>query len=242
MDFGVGTYVLGYAAGVLSTLSPCVLPLLPILIASAVVSHRWGVYALAMGLIISFAAVGTLVASIGASLGVEPTMFRNIGAVILIAFGVVLLSVSLQQKFASATSSLSGLGDSLLAKLNVDGVKGQFLIGLALGVIWSPCVGPTLGAATTLAAQGSSLPQVALLMAIFGLGAGSPLVLLGSLSRSTVMRMRGKMLSAGAAGKYVLGSVFVLIGLAIISGLDKAFETWILALSPDWLTQLTTRY
>jgi cytochrome c biogenesis protein CcdA len=195
-----------------------------------------------MGLIISFAAVGTLVASIGASLGVEPTMFRNIGAVILIVFGVVLLSVSLQQKFASATSSLSGLGDSLLAKLNVDGVKGQFLIGLALGVIWSPCVGPTLGAATTLAAQGSSLPQVALLMGTFGLGAGSPLVLLGSLSRSTVMRMRGKMLSAGAAGKYVLGSVFVLIGVAIISGLDKTLETWILARSPDWLTQLTTRY
>lgn len=242
MDFGVGTYGLGYLAGMLSTLSPCVLPLVPILIATAVAAHRFGAYALALGLMISFSAVGIFIATIGASLGVDQGVFRTIAAVILILFGIMLLSVRLQERFATATSGLSTAGDSLLAKINLDGLKGQFVIGLVLGIIWSPCVGPTLGAATTLASQGKNLAQIALLMAVFGLGAGTPLVILGSVSRAAMTRVRNKLMSAGKTGKLVLGAVMLLLGIAILTGLDKQFEAWVVAISPQWLTDLTTRF
>jgi cytochrome c biogenesis protein CcdA len=103
-------------------------------------------------------------------------------------------------------------------------------------------VGPTLGAATTLAAQGRDLAQIALLMMIFSLGAGTPLVALGSLSRATIMRVRGRMLAAGKLGKSFLGGLLLVLGAAILTGLDKSFEAWAVRISPDWLTDLTTRF
>jgi len=242
MTFGFGTFGLGYLAGVLSTLSPCVLPLIPILLATALGAHRLGPYALALGLALSFAVVGIFLATLGASLGLDAALFRNIAAAMLIAFGMVLLSPRLQERFATASSGLSNAGDQLLSRVRLDGVGGQFIVGLVLGIIWSPCVGPTLGAATTLASQGQNLGQIALLMAIFGLGAGTPLVVLGSLSRNTVLRVRGRMMAAGKAGKIVLGVLMLAIGVAILTGWDKRFEAWAVDASPAWLTDLTTRY
>ena len=242
MDFGAGTFALGFVAGLLSTLSPCVLPLLPILLATAVGAHRRGPYALALGLALSFTLVGIFLATLGASLGLEASTFRAVAAVILIGFAVVLLSTRLQERFAVATSGLSGAGDNLLARIRLDGLPGQFVIGLVLGIVWSPCVGPTLGAATTLASQGQNLTQIALLMVLFGFGAGAPLVVLGSLSRSTVQRLRGRMLAAGKSGKVVLGVLLLAVGVAILTGWDKRFEAWAVDVSPAWLTELTTRY
>ncbi|MFY9314672.1 MAG: cytochrome c biogenesis CcdA family protein [Burkholderiales bacterium] len=242
MEFGPGTYGLGYAAGILTTLSPCVLPLVPIVVATALAAHRLGPYALALGLTVAFASVGVFVAVLGASLGLDRALLRNIAAVILIAFGILLLSTGLQQRIATAASGLSAAGDSVISRLNLNGLTGQFVIGMVLGVVWSPCVGPTLGAATTLASQGQNLAQISLLMVIFGLGASTPLVALGSISRASMVRMRGRMLSAGKLGKSVLGIIFVLLGIAILSGFDKSFEAWAVGLYPDWLNDLTTRY
>src|SRR5437868_14809596 len=104
MDFGFATFGLGYLAGVLSTLSPCVLPLIPILLATAVGAHRLGPYALAAGLALSFAIVGVFIATLGASLGLDASTFRSVAAVVLIGFAVVLLSSHLQERFATATS------------------------------------------------------------------------------------------------------------------------------------------
>lgn len=242
MDFGLGTYGLGYAAGLLSTLSPCVLPLLPILIATAVAAHRMGPYALALGLVISFTCTGLLIAVAGASLGLDPGLFRTMAALVLILFGCLLVSTRLQERFATLSAGLSAGGNKLLSKVNLDGLQGQFVLGLVLGLVWSPCVGPTLGAATTLASQGQHLAQIALLMVLFGLGAGTPLVLLGSLSRAGMARMRGRLSSAGKWGKLVLGGIMLLLGVAILTGLDKSFEAFVVDISPEWLTDLTTRY
>ena len=242
MEFSAGTYGLGYLAGLLSTLSPCVLPLVPILVATAAAAHVLGPYALALGLMLSFSLVGIFLATLGASLGLDQDTFRAAAAVILIAFGIVLLSPKLQERFASATSGLSAAGDNLLANLKLDGLGGQFAVGLLLGVIWSPCVGPTLGAATTLASQGSKLSQIALLMMIFALGAGTPLVALGSVSRAAVMRVRGRMMQAGKLGKSIFGGLILVLGIAILTGLDKTFEAWAVRISPEWLNELTTRY
>jgi len=238
--FGLGTYGIGFAAGALSVLSPCVLPLVPILIGTAASAHRRGPLALAAGLTLSFAVIGVLLASAGASLGLDPAVFRNIAALMLLGFGVLLLSSGLQERFAVAASGASSIGQGMLSRLTLDGLPGQFVLGLLLGVVWSPCVGPTLGATITLASQGQQLGQVMLMMALFGLGAGLPLVILGSLSREAMLRMRGKLLATGQQGKKVLGAVMLLIGIFILTGLDKKFETWILDVAPAWLTQIGT--
>jgi cytochrome c-type biogenesis protein len=242
MNFGPGTFALGYVAGVLSTLSPCVLPLLPILIATALAQHRYGPLALAGGLTLSFAAVGLFIATIGVAIGLDPGVLRQAAAVLLIGFGIVLLVPALQARFALATARLGSSGGGLLARVSARGWVGQFLVGLVLGLVWSPCVGPTLGAASTLASQGSHLTQIALLMLLFGLGAGTPLLLIGTLSREAMARSRGALLAAGQGGKWLLGALLVAIGLFILTGWDRGVEAWAVDHSPAWLTSLTTRY
>lgn len=238
----LGVYGLSFLAGLLSILSPCVLPLVPIIVGTALNMHRYGPFALALGLAISFTAVGVFIATIGASIGIDQELFRVIAATLLITFGIVLLSNTLQAKFASATAGIGGAGNNLLNKISTDSLSGQFVLGLLLGMVWSPCVGPVLGATITLASQGTNLGHVALVMALFGLGAGLPLILLGLLSRQAMINVRNKLFTASKIGRRILGVILLLVGLLIITKLDKQFETLIVATSPDWLISLTTRY
>lgn len=242
MAFGAGSYGLGFLAGVLSTLSPCVLPIIPILLGSAVNAHRRAPLALAAGLALSYALIGTALAWAGSALDLDTSVFRSLGAILLGLLGLVLMSSHLQQRFASGTSGFSNAGDQLLARLRIDGLWGQFVVGLVLGVVWSPCVGPTLGAAIVLASQGSQLPQVALLMGIFGAGAALPVVALAYVSRNAMLKMRGRLMQAGKTGKALLGATMLALSALILSGTDKLLETWLVQQSPAWLTELTTRF
>jgi cytochrome c biogenesis protein CcdA len=103
-------------------------------------------------------------------------------------------------------------------------------------------VGPTLGAAAVLASQGKDLGQVAATMLAFGIGAALPLLLLGMLSRQMMLNMRARLMSAGGPMKAVLGALLVIVGLLVVTGLDKQAEAIIVANQPDWLTKLTTRF
>lgn len=242
MDFGIGSYGFGFLAGLLSTLSPCVLPIVPILLGSAINAHPRAPLALAGGLALSYALIGTSLAWAGSALGIDTSIFRGVGATILGLLGLVLISGSLQQRFASATSSIGNIGNNLLLRMRLDGLWGQFAIGLVLGVVWSPCVGPTLGAAVVLASQGSQLLQVVILMGIFGLAAALPIVMLAYVSRGAMLKMRGKLMQAGKTGKIILGAIMLALSVTILTGADKPIETWLVNQSPAWLTQLTTRF
>lgn len=234
------TLGLSFVAGSLSTLSPCVLPIVPILLATAVGAHRLGPFALAGGLALSFTLLGVALASAGSVIGLDVAVLRDAGAVLLIAFGLVLLSARVQRRFATAAAGVPGAGNRLLSGLRTDSLAGQFVLGLVLGITWSPCVGPTLGAAITLASQGRDLGQVALAMAFFGVGAALPMMALGFASRQGIARMRGRLLAAGQAGKAVLGAVMIALGVLVLSGADKRLEAWTLDHSPQWLVRLTT--
>jgi cytochrome c-type biogenesis protein len=233
---------LAFAAGLLSILSPCVLPLVPIVLGAAVVAHPLGALALAAGLAVSFTALGLLLALVGFGLGIDPGMFRVAAAVIMIGLGVILVMPSWQAQLAAAGGPVSSWADRRFGGFASSGLAGQFAIGLLLGAVWSPCVGPTLGAASLLASQGQDLLRVTLTMAVFGVGAALPLILLGLLSRATLMRVRSSLMSAGKLGKALLGVAFIVIGVAIVSGADKRIEAALVDASPQWLTELTTSF
>ena len=114
-------------------------------------------------------------------------------------------------------------------------------MGLSLGAIWSPCVGPTLGAASVLASQGRDLFQVSAVMVAFGLGAALPLLMLGRFSREWLARRRDQMLKAGRSGKMALGGLVLITGLFILTGADKRIETYLVDRSPQWLLELSSR-
>ena len=234
--------VLSFVAGVLSVLSPCVLPLLPIVLGAAASKQKWGPVALAAGLALSFVVIGLFVATIGFSIGLDADVFRYVAAVLILAVGVVLMVPRLQSAFAVAGGPLANWADNRRDGLNSGSVAGQFAVGLLLGAVWSPCVGPTLGAASLLAAQGRDLGQVALTMFVFGLGAAVPLLALGIASREAMMRWRQRLAAAGPGLKMGFGAILVAIGLLALTGLDKRVETALVEASPQWLTDLTTRF
>ena len=157
----------------------------------------------------------------------------------LLAIGLLLAVPYLQKQFALASGPVGNWMDE---RFGGGQSGGQFGIGLLLGAVWSPCVGPTLGAASILAAQGQNLGQVALTMASFGLGVAMPLVVLGLMSRQMLMRWRGRILSSGVLVKSGLGALFVITGVLILSGQDKMLEATLVDLSPAWLTTLTTQF
>jgi cytochrome c biogenesis protein CcdA len=232
---------LGYAAGALSTLSPCVLPILPIVLFGALERHLWGPVALSAGLAAAFAGVGIALASVGFSAGIDPETLRLAVAALMGAAGVILLIPALQGKVASVASPLAGRGQGLLDRLQPSGIWGQFALGAVLGVIWSPCSGPTLGAAIGLATQGDNLGRAASIMAAFALGAATPILLLAYGSRQAIMARRDWMARASRIGKPLMGTAFLCIGLFVLTGLDKVVETTLTRAMPDWLVTLTTR-
>lgn len=233
---------LAFAAGLFSILSPCVLPLVPIVLGAAVTAHPLGALALAGGLAVSFTGLGLLLALAGFGLGIDAGIFRLAAATIMIVLGAILLVPSWQARLAAAGGPLSSWADRRFGGVASSGLAGQFAIGLLLGAVWSPCVGPTLGAASLLASQGRDLPQVALTMAVFGIGAALPLIVLGLLSRATLTNVRSRLMSAGKLGKGLLGAAFIVIGAAIVTGADKRIEAALVDASPPWLTQLTTSF
>ena len=129
-----------------------------------------------------------------------------------------------------------------MAYFNDKGAGGQALLGAILGLVWLPCVGPTLGAASLPAAQGENLGQVSLVMLAFGIGAAAPLALIGLISASAMAAMRQKLGRTGGTGKPVLGASLMILGALILTEWDRSPEIWLTEASPDWLVELTTRY
>lgn len=238
----LGTLDLAFVAGALTILSPCVLPLLPIVLTTAGSQGRLGPVALGLGVVLSFVTVGLFVALVGFSIGLDGHFFRNIAAVILVFIGLVLLIPVLQNRVSLWASPISGWAQDKLGRFTSTGLLGQFGVGLLLGTVWSPCVGPTLGAASLLASQGKDIYHVVFTMTAFAIGVGIPLVLIGLLSRSALQKSRGTVLSASRAFKSVLGIILVVLGLLILSGYDKHVEAALVEASPAWLTTLTTQF
>ncbi len=237
-----GSMILAFVAGVLSILSPCVLPILPIVLGAASSTERLGPVALAAGLSLSFTAIGLFVATIGYSIGLDADVFRYVAAVLVISIGVVLMLPRLQVQLAAASGPIANWTDQRFGSRNGSGLTGQFGVGVLLGAVWSPCVGPTLGAASLLAAQGQNLLQVTITMFVAGIGAALPLLLLGLLSREAMTRWRNHLMSVGQAAKAGLGFLLITIGALVLTSLDKSIEAALVAASPQWLTDLTTRF
>ena len=238
----VATLGLAFLAGLLSILSPCVLPLLPLVLGAAATEHKWGPALLALGVTLSFVAIGLFVATVGFSIGLDGGKFSFAAALLMIVFGAALAVPAVGAQFAAAAGPLSNWLDATLSRASAVGGLGAFGLGLTLGAVWSPCVGPTLGATSALAARGDNLGQVALTMTAFGFGSAIPLLVLGGVSRGAMLAWRGHLLGFSAFAKQALGVMLFVIGAAILLGVEKKIEAVLVSASPEWLTQLTTRY
>ena len=228
---------LALIAGVLSIVSPCVWPLVPIVMGSAAGAGRAGPLALAAGLSLSFAIAGTLLSFALVSLGLDPELFRYVAATLLLLVAVILLvpqAGSWMTRQLSRFTSGFGAGNQPAGS----GWPAQFGVGMLLGLVWLPCVGPTLGAAIALASLGQEMVQAFFVMLAFGIGTAAALTIAGLASAGLLKSMRPKVLAGAGSGKRWLGIALLVLGLMVMTGVDKQLEAWAVGWIPDWATSL----
>ncbi|MEZ9200461.1 cytochrome c biogenesis CcdA family protein [Shewanella sp. 10N.286.54.B9] len=220
---------LAFLAGVLSLLSPCVLPMIPVVASSAVQSSRKGIVMLALGLSLSFALAGTVLTFALISLGLSPELLRYFSATLLLAIALTILIPKAGEWLTLKLSLLtSKLPDH---HISGNGVMTQFAVGASLGLVWLPCVGPTLGAAIALASTGQSMGSAFVVMLAFGVGTAIPLIGFSLLMKNSV----GKWLTGGAIAKKIMGLSLIILSLTIFTGFDRTLEALALEIMPEWL-------
>lgn len=229
-------------AGALTTLSPCVLPVLPIVLVGAMNEHRFGPVAFAAGVATTFAALGIALTGAGWSVDVDGGDIKKGAAILIALFAVVLMSPALQQRLAAAGAPLTERLNGTLAGFNAAGLTGQFGLGALMGAVWTPCSGPTLGAAATLAASGESVLKAGIIMLFFAVGACTPLMAIAYGSRRTLGARRDAMRRFAGIAKPALGAILLLVAFALLTGLDRSVEAAAVDSMPEWLVRLTTRF
>jgi cytochrome c-type biogenesis protein len=234
--------IFAYLAGLLTLINPCVLPVLPIVLASALQVSRAGPVVLAAGMGLSFVVLGVALAALGPALGLWPEDVARVGAVLMIGFGAVLLVPRLSGAFATATAGMAARADQGIDRVDRTGLQGQFLGGVLLGAVWVPCVGPTLGGAIALAATGQGLIWAGAIMTAFALGIGSVIVALAYGAQGAIRARRDWLRGVAARARPAMGLLFLLTGLVLFFELHRAAEIWLIDRLPFWLQDLSVRF
>jgi len=231
--------VLGYAAGLLTLINPCVVPVLPIVLASALQASRLGPVALATGMGLAFVALGLAVNALGRSVGLTEETVASAGAVVMIGFGAVLVVPRFADAFATATAGVSAGADATLEGVDRGGLGGQFATGALLGAVWSPCIGPTLGGAIALASQGESLGWAGAVMSSFALGVATIILALAYGARSLLAKNRPAMMALAQRSRPIMGWMLIAVGAGLFFKLHHVIEFWALETLPPWLLDLS---
>lgn len=228
-----------FAAGLLTTLSPCVLPVLPFVTASSLNKSKLGPLALAAGLLISFVSVTLLLGATGLVFGISPEHLKKVSAVFLFTSGLLFVSARLSDWFTSQFSFLSTLKISSATEKQMGPLLGEMISGLLLGIVWAPCSGPSLGAALGLASQEGQVAQAAVILVAFGVGSALPLLVFAYGARHLLNRAK-KSSALIAKAKKFFGLLIIVFAVMLLTGTDKAFEAYLTGLLPDrWLNFIT---
>lgn len=230
---------LSLAAGSLTTLSPCVFPLLPLVLGGALQGNRLAPVAMGAGMIASFAAIGMLLGALGPALGIDADTVRTAGAAMLIAFALVMLVPVLGERFTRWMLPIASTANAASSRLDGGSLVGALLLGGVLGLVWSPCSGPLLGSALTLVASEGGVTRGGLVLGVFGLGAAIPLVAVAYASRRGFVAMREWVMTRIERVRHVFAVLLGALGVGILTGGDKWLEARVLQWLPEAWVNLT---
>lgn len=187
----------------------------------------------------SFVTFGVLVTAFGGAIGLTQDVLAQVGAAIMVAFGLVLVVPMFARRFEMATAGVAAGADQRMSDMDASGLKGQFVGGLLLGAVWSPCIGPTLGGAIALASQGENLGYVTAIMVFFALGVSTLILGLGLGAREAIRTRTQALRGLAERSKPILGVTFIAVGAMLFLGVHHIIEGWALDVLPAWLMDLS---
>jgi len=228
------TLVLAFVAGFVTVLSPCVLPLLPVILASAVQDGKWRPFGVLLGFVVSFAAITLLLATLVSSLGLHPDAMRVVSGVVLLVCGLFLAVPQLSHWFEMRTGAVANLSARFP---DHGGFWGGIVLGAGLGLAWTPCVGPIMASVITLALNQTITGGAVAVTLAYALGTAIPMgaVIFGG--RALVRRVSFLQRHTTLI-RIIFGSLLILAALLILTGFDRTIQTWLLIAFPEWESAL----
>jgi cytochrome c-type biogenesis protein len=226
MDPSAPSLILVFLAGIVTIMKPCCLPVVPIIFSGSA-GHKYRPIAIVSGMTLSFTTMGVLVSAFGATFGSFAGTLRTISILFIMGMGFVLfdedvnmefikISSALTQSMRQRFSSLSGYS----SKLPEGGIVGGFFLGMSLGIIWIPCVGPILGAVLAYVASVGNVPYGAWMLFVYSVGMSLPMLTIAYYGKKVTARYQW-FVRHGPALKKLSGLVLIVIGVMLLFNIDK---------------------
>ncbi|MCL7411528.1 MAG: cytochrome c biogenesis CcdA family protein [Methanosarcinaceae archaeon] len=236
--------VLAFAAGLFTVVTPCILPILPAMLAGSS-GGRLRPVAIVAGMSLTFTLMGIAVSAVGAVFAPFESALRWFSLLFIIGMGAVLYDDDINFEFVKITSNISQLiggtvGSLVPEKLRSrprstgsgeEGLFGAFTLGMSLGVLWIPCVGPILGSILALVGFGGNVAHGAVLLITYSIGVSIPMLLIAYFGKSVSGRVQW-FARNGHRLKKMSGAALMLVGLAMLFGIDKWLQSILLPYFP----------
>jgi cytochrome c biogenesis protein CcdA/thiol-disulfide isomerase/thioredoxin len=227
--------IFAFLAGIVTVLSPCILPVLPLVLSSSVSGGKRRPFGVVLGFILSFTLFTLFLTSLVKILGISSNTLRGVSIVIIFLFGLSLLLPGFQAALEKLFSKLSGL----LPKTNAEsGFVGGLFVGTSIGIIWTPCVGPILGSVISLAVTGTVTGTAFFITLAYSLGTAIPMLAIVYGGRGLLNRVPWLTRNTGKIQK-IFGVIMMLTAIGIYFNLDRDFQSFVLDRFPNYGTGLT---
>lgn len=228
-----------FLAGIVTILSPCILPMLPIILSGSVGSGKARSLGIISGFVFSFTLFTLTLSAIVSALGVNPDILRWFAAVFILLFAAVMIIPALKTAFMALTSKLTNRANNV-SRAN-SGKKGYFsgaALGFSLGLVWTPCVGPIMASVISLALS-QAIDAGSIIIALsYSLGTALPMFLIMTGGRKLLKRIPFLTKNSEKIQK-IFGVLMLMTSIALFTGFDRTFQTWILDIFPGYGSGLT---
>jgi cytochrome c biogenesis protein CcdA/thiol-disulfide isomerase/thioredoxin len=203
-----------FLAGIVTILSPCILPVLPIVLAGSITGDRRRPLLIVSGFIVSFTVFTLFLSVLVKATGIPVDTLRYVAIVVIAVFGLSLMANIELFKASFIPKTTNG-----------------FLLGMSLGLVWAPCVGPILASVIALAATGTVTGQTFAITLLYSLGTAIPMLI--------ILYGGRRFIPTTPSIQKIFGVLMIVVALAMFLNLDRKFETWILAVFPNYGAGLT---
>lgn len=221
-----------FIAGVVTIMKPCCLPLVPVIFSGSG-GHRLRPLAIVTGLTISFTTMGVLVSSFGATFAGYTDYLRNIAILFIMSMGFVLFDNDINMEFMKISGSITqglrqnfGFLNKFSSRIPEGSLIGGFFLGMSLGILWIPCVGPILGAVLALVASVGNTTYGAWMLFVYSVGMSLPMLSIAYYGKKVTNRYKWFSRN-GELLKKMSGLVLILVGIMLLFSIDKLFIKWV---------------
>lgn len=240
MEVQAPSLIMAFAAGLLTILTPCILPILPAVLAGSQGSRLRPIY-IVLGMSISFTLMGGIISAVGSSLFEFGTYLRWFAIFFIIGMGAVMYDQDINNIYVRLSSRVLEAARSILRPLTSrgpdvqgEGALGGLALGSSLGFMWIPCVGPILGSVLLFASSKGNTEYGMLLLMVYSIGVGIPMLIIAYSGKYAATNFRWLM-PYTPRFKKLSGLVLILVGLMILFDIDKMLQAALLPYFPSIL-------